>query len=110
MSEESATTTQNLEKLVELAKIVRQACEFYVKETNGLEDLGGLCYNLRVAGWNYNGTLIREWVNKITNPVDIIDLKKLNTQAGSTICAKCGSQLKDPGMGPVYKHCPICEP
>jgi len=37
-------------------------------------------------------------------------LKAGNTQPDATICVKCGSQLKDPGMGPIYKHCPICEP
>jgi hypothetical protein len=68
-----------------------------------------LCYNIN-NGWLYNGVLTREWVSEIIIPSNIVDLKKLNTQLSSMVCAKCGNQLKDPGMGPIYKHCPICEP
>ena len=71
---------------------------------------GDLCYDIFKNGWLYNGVLTREWVSEIIIPSDIIDLKKLNTQSNSTVCASCGNQLKDPGMGPIYKHCPICEP
>jgi hypothetical protein len=37
-------------------------------------------------------------------------LKMANTKPDAGFCASCGSQLKDPGMGPLYKHCPRCEP
>jgi len=41
---------ENLERLVELAKIVRQACEFYTEKTEcGPEDLAGLCYDASCA-------------------------------------------------------------
>jgi hypothetical protein len=40
----------------------------------------------------------------------IADLKSQNTRADATNCAHCGRPLNDPGMGPLYKHCPICEP
>jgi hypothetical protein len=39
-----------------------------------------------------------------------IDLKAKNTSSSATHCISCGSKLKDPGMGPLYKHCPKCEP
>jgi hypothetical protein len=37
------------------------------------------------------------------------DLKRMNTD-GRTRCAGCGAELKDPGMGPSFRHCPVCEP
>jgi len=37
------------------------------------------------------------------------NLKSLNTD-GRTVCAACGCQLKDPGMGLMYRYCPKCEP
>ena len=37
-------------------------------------------------------------------------LKTSNTRPQATHCAKCHGRLKDPGMGPLYKHCPKCEP
>jgi len=37
------------------------------------------------------------------------DLKFLNTDGRAT-CAACGCQLKDPGMGLMYRYCPKCEP
>jgi hypothetical protein len=40
----------------------------------------------------------------------IYNLKEANTSPLATNCASCGSKLKDPGMGPLYKHCPKCEP
>jgi hypothetical protein len=38
------------------------------------------------------------------------ELKKLNTTPSATHCAKCGVLLRDPGYGPTYKHCIVCEP
>ena len=38
------------------------------------------------------------------------NLKELNTKLEAIVCAKCGAKLKDPGLGPIYKHCPTCEP
>lgn len=38
------------------------------------------------------------------------ELKRLNTQPSAINCAKCGVLLRDPGYGPTYKHCVICEP
>jgi len=38
-----------------------------------------------------------------------IDLKAANTSPETTNCAGCGGVLKDPGLGPIYKHCPVCE-
>lgn len=37
-------------------------------------------------------------------------LKVANTRPEAIRCAFCGGLLKDPGMGPLYKHCPRCEP
>ncbi|MFA5049146.1 MAG: hypothetical protein WC516_09035 [Patescibacteria group bacterium] len=37
-------------------------------------------------------------------------LKAFNTTQQAIKCAYCGAVLKDPGLGPMYKHCPICEP
>ncbi len=37
------------------------------------------------------------------------ELKRLNTD-GRADCAHCGKPLKDPRMGPTYRHCPTCEP
>jgi hypothetical protein len=39
-----------------------------------------------------------------------IDIKTSNTMPDSTNCVKCGHVLKDLGMGPQFKFCPICEP
>lgn len=38
------------------------------------------------------------------------ELKRRNTDPATAICAQCGGALSDPGFGPAYKHCPICEP
>jgi len=43
------------------------------------------------------------------DPKVFIDLKKANTMPDATNCAKCFMPLKDPGFGPLYKHCPKCE-
>lgn len=48
-----------------------------------------------------NGYMFKE-----NNP----SLKSKNTTSNATHCDSCGAELKDPGMGPSYKHCPICEP
>jgi len=41
---------ENLERLVELAKIVRQACDFYTEKTECVsEDLAGLCHDASCA-------------------------------------------------------------
>jgi len=40
----------------------------------------------------------------------LVDLKSLNTCPDAKACAKCGGKLKDPGLGPTYRHCPVCEP
>jgi len=40
----------------------------------------------------------------------IYDLKERNTTPQATHCVKCGGELKDPGLGSAFKHCPICEP
>ena len=40
----------------------------------------------------------------------VFDLKVANTEPSATECASCGGKLKDPGMGPRFKYCPICEP
>lgn len=37
-------------------------------------------------------------------------IKRANTIPNIKFCAACGGLLKDPGMGPTYKHCPKCEP
>jgi len=57
-------------------------------------------------GWIFDGTLYRN----IGQEVGQVNLKVANTRPDAMICAACGCPLKDPGMGPVYKHCPKCEP
>lgn len=42
--------------------------------------------------------------------ITVEELKRLNAVPSATNCAKCGHVLKDPGCGPAYKHCPVCEP
>lgn len=37
------------------------------------------------------------------------ELKRRNTDPSAMSCAQCGGSLKDPGLGPVFKHCPTCE-
>ncbi len=37
-------------------------------------------------------------------------IKLANTSPNSTNCIKCNGPLKDLGMGPQFKFCPICEP
>jgi len=46
---------------------------------------------------------------KCSTPTLKVDLKLLNTD-GRQSCYRCGESLKDPGCGPLYRHCPICEP
>lgn len=43
-------------------------------------------------------------------PLDAAALKAANTGPGARFCVACGSPLKDPGLGPAYRHCPRCEP
>jgi hypothetical protein len=38
------------------------------------------------------------------------ELKRRNTDPAATACAQCGGALADPGMGPMFRHCPWCEP
>jgi hypothetical protein len=49
-------------------------------------------------------------VSLIVKPMKALILKNENTKQNATNCASCGGKLKDPGMGPLYKHCPKCEP
>ena len=56
-------------------------------------------FGIRNHGWLCDSAL---------SPVH--DLRKANTAPGATSCASCGGALKDPGMGPTYRHCPKCEP
>jgi hypothetical protein len=37
-------------------------------------------------------------------------IKRANTRSDASFCAACGGRLKDPGLGPTYRHCPKCEP
>lgn len=74
--------------------------------------LWGICYTLDATrawlGWIYNGTLFR---NNVTQQTwDVASLKAANTRPDAVKCAKCGGDLKDPGCGPTYRHCPKCEP
>jgi hypothetical protein len=73
----------------------------------------GLCYTLETTrpriGWLFDGTLLRSAATQ--QPVwDATSLKIANTRPDAVKCAKCGSNLKDPGCGPLYRHCPKCEP
>jgi hypothetical protein len=45
-----------------------------------------------------------------TTSPDPSTLKAANTNPNAKLCAACGGSLRDPGMGPLYKHCPRCEP
>jgi hypothetical protein len=51
-----------------------------------------------------------EVIDVVASPQKTINLKTANTFFSATNCASCGGKLKDPGMGPTYKHCPKCEP
>ena len=55
-------------------------------------------------GWHFDGTLTQALL-VVNNK-----LKIANTQPNAIHCISCGGKLKDPGMGPTYKHCPKCEP
>lgn len=46
----------------------------------------------------------------VASAPDPVALKAANTSRDARFCAACGGPLKDPGMGPMYKHCPRCEP
>ena len=64
--------------------------------------------NFATPGWAKDGVLIRQAEIK---PISNLEtLKTSNTRPQATHCAKCHGRLKDPGMGPTYKHCPKCEP
>jgi len=39
-----------------------------------------------------------------------IDVKFANTRTNVTNCVQCQGPLKDIGMGPQFKYCPVCEP
>lgn len=85
-----------------------------------------LKHGLTIEGWNYVREAIKEgdgccrivwreiWGSQlgfdIKKKFSIAELKRANTQPGAKKCIGCGGQLKDPGMGPIYKHCPKCEP
>jgi hypothetical protein len=89
-------------------------------------------YNPRDDGWTY-GNSFKIWLRddcclyhsnlkyteKLWNEFEVVDiispqktinLKTANISPSATNCASCGGKLKDPGMGPLYKHCPKCEP
>lgn len=50
------------------------------------------------------------FVRITTSVFNKTDLKIKNTRSEATHCANCGAELRDPGMGPIYKHCLKCEP
>lgn len=50
------------------------------------------------------------WADINGEAKEMVDLRSANAQLDATNCARCGTELKDPGMGPQYKHCPVCEP
>lgn len=73
-------------------------------------DKCGLCYNIKMKGWVYNGILHRT-AQSAGVVVEKSDLKSLNTKFGATACASCGGKLKNPLPGnPLFQHCPKCEP
>lgn len=91
--------------------------EMIVKEPHIVEiDYYHLIDAVGPTGWEYkfhtnwlefSGSADKSTTKNIsTTP----DLKQLNTRPNATNCAKCNGQLKDPGLGTVYKHCPVCEP
>ena len=88
-------------------------CGAHIKSSlkHGLD--WGLCYTLDSTrsrlGWLLDGALLRP--STVQQPVwDVASLKIANTRPDAMKCAKCGSDLKDPGYGPLYRHCPKCEP
>lgn len=78
---------------------VTDRCGAHMFHTWG-EDSGFICWD-NAKGWLCNGLLYRD---------EIDDLKRQNTKASATNCAKCGSPLKIPAGMPSMKHCPKCEP
>jgi hypothetical protein len=72
--------------------------------------------------WLYESEICQSFLNRSTagwielKIVDVVSLQKTinlktaNTSPSATNCVSCGGKLKDPGMGPLYKHCPKCEP
>jgi hypothetical protein len=61
-------------------------------------------------GWVYDGVLKRSKSVQQQQTWDATSLKIANTRPDVVKCAKCGGDLKDPGCGPTYRHCPKCEP
>jgi len=59
-------------------------------------------------GWIWSAA----WIDQVlgSKTIDLALLKIANSVLSATHCASCGNQLKDPGMGPIYQHCPKCEP
>lgn len=73
----------------------------------------GIKYNVWPAmgtGWLCDGLLFRAGAAQAAKAWDATALKVANTRTDARVCAKCSGSLKDPGMGPTYKHCPRCEP
>jgi len=60
--------------------------------------------------WDWSFAWVESVESDMTKTVKPIYLKKANTYPLATNCVSCGNKLKDPGMGPLYKHCPKCEP
>lgn len=73
-------------------------------------DMGSLILKLRE---NNGQTLspLRSFFGTVAPQVIAADeLKRRNTDPAAVVCAQCGRQLSDPGLGSSYKHCPTCEP
>jgi hypothetical protein len=74
----------------------------------GLYELNICYYPVGYKNWFENWEEFK--VIDIMSSKNPINLKAANTSSLATNCASCGGKLKDPGMGPIYKHCPKCEP
>ncbi len=51
-----------------------------------------------------------EQIQKSSRLMSCEEIKSANTSSDSISCVKCNGPLKDLGMGPQFKFCPVCEP
>jgi hypothetical protein len=72
-------------------------------------DMGSLVLRIREENGQEIPSL-RPFFGTVPQVFAADELKRRNTDPTVTVCAACGADLSDPGLGPAYKHCPKCEP
>ena len=85
--------------------------QWYIKWDSGGKTASGDCCGIKDGEIHQIWTVVElEQTQELSGFISCDEIKIANTSVNSTNCIKCSGPLKDLGMGPQFKFCPICEP